>query len=192
MKIFTRLYEWTIKWAEHKFAPKILAGLTFAESVFFPIPPDVLLAPMVLAKPQKAWSYATLTTVSSVIGGIAGYALGFYMFEPWIQPLITEWGKQEVFDQAISWFKEWGLWVVFIAGFSPIPYKIFTLSAGFLQMAFLPFLIASTISRGLRFFLVAGVIHYGGEKMEKHLRKSIDILGWAFVGFVVIAYLLLR
>jgi len=192
MKIFTPLYEWTIKWAEHKFAPKILAILTFAESVFFPIPPDVLLAPMVLAKPQKAWSYATLTTVASVVGGIAGYALGFYMFEPWIQPLITEWGKQETFDQAVSWFTEWGIWVVFIAGFSPIPYKIFTVSAGFLNMAFIPFIIVSSIGRGMRFFLVAGVIYYGGDKMEKKLRNSIDILGWVFVGLIVVAYFLLR
>lgn len=192
MKIFTALYDWTLKWAEHQFAPRILAVLTFAESVFFPIPPDVLLAPMVLAKPHKAWSYATLTTVSSVIGGIAGYALGYYMFEPWIQPLITEWGKQETFDQAVSWFNEWGVWVVFIAGFSPIPYKVFTVSAGFLQMAFLPFLVVSAIGRGMRFFLVAGVIHYGGEKMEKSLRKSIDILGWIVVALIVILYLLLR
>ncbi|MCO4799363.1 MAG: DedA family protein [Colwelliaceae bacterium] len=192
MKVFTALYDWTLKWAEHQFAPRILAVLTFAESVFFPIPPDVLLAPMVLAKPHKAWSYATLTTISSVIGGIAGYALGYYMFEPWIQPLITEWGKQETFDQAVTWFNEWGVWVVFIAGFSPIPYKVFTVSAGFLQMAFLPFLIVSAIGRGMRFFLVAGVIHYGGEEMEKSLRKSIDILGWVVVALIVILYLLLR
>lgn len=192
MKIFSALYEWTLKWAEHKFAPKILALLTFAESVFFPIPPDVLLAPMVLAKPDKAWSYATLTTIASVFGGVAGYALGFYMFEPWIQPLITEWGKQDTFDQAVAWFNEWGIWVVFIAGFSPVPYKIFTVSAGFLHMAFLPFLVVSAIGRGMRFFLVAGVIHYGGERMEKNLRKWVDVLGWLFVGLIVVLYFILR
>jgi len=192
VKIFTALYVWTLKWAEHKLAPRILAALTFAESVFFPIPPDVLLAPMVLAKPQRAWNYATLTTVSSVIGGIAGYALGYYMFEPWIQPLITDWGKQETFDQAVTWFTDWGVWVVFLAGFSPIPYKIFTVSAGFLQMAFLPFLIASAVGRGMRFFLVAGVIYWGGEKMEKNLRKWVDVLGWVMVALIAIAYLILR
>jgi len=192
VKIFTALYEWTIKWAQHKLAPKILVVLTFAESVFFLVPPDVLLAPMVLAKPQKAWYYATITTIASVVGGVAGYALGYYMFEPWIQPIITDWGKQETFDLAVSWFEQWGIWVVFIAGFSPIPYKVFTLSAGFLNMAFFPFLIASTIGRGLRFFLVAGVIHFGGEKMEKHLRKWVDILGWLFVIIILAAYFLLR
>jgi len=192
VKIFSPLYQWTLKWAEHKFAPRILALLTFAESVFFPIPPDVLLAPMVLAKPHKAWSYATITTVSSVIGGIVGYVLGYYMFEPWIQPFITDWGKQEVFDQAVNWFNDWGIWVVFIAGFSPIPYKIFTVSAGFLTMAFLPFILVSAVSRGLRFFLVAGVIYWGGEKMEHKIKQWIDVLGWIVVTVIVVAYFLLR
>ncbi len=192
MKLFSALYQWTLKWAEHKLAPKILALLTFAESVFFPVPPDVLLAPMVLAKPKRAWHYATLTTTASVIGGIAGYAMGFYMFEPWIQPLITEWDKQQTFDQAVSWFNQWGVWVVFLAGFSPIPYKIFTVSAGFLQMAFLPYLLASAIGRGMRFFLVAGIIYWGGEKMEQGLRKWIDVIGWVVVGIIILVYLSLK
>ena len=192
MKIFSALSEWTLKWATHKFAPAILAALTFAASVFFPIPPDVLLAPMVLANRKQAWFYASLTTVSSVIGGVVGYYLGYWMFEPWIQPLITEFGYQARFDTAISWFENWGVWVVFLAGFSPIPYKLFTVSAGFLQMLFLPFLLASAIGRGLRFFLVAGVIYCGGEKMENKLRQWIDVLGWLIVVLIVIAYFLLR
>lgn len=192
MKLFTAIYDWTLKWAEHKFAPRMLALLTFAESVFFPIPPDVLLAPMVLAKPEKAWRLASLTTISSILGGSVGYLLGYLMFEPWIQPLITQFGYQGRLDTAMTWFSEWGVWVVFIAGFSPIPYKLFTVSAGFLQMAFLPFFIASAIGRGLRFFLVAGLIQWGGSTMEKNLRKWIDVLGWAFVCLIAIAYILLR
>lgn len=192
MKIFSSLYDWTLKWAEHKLAPKMLAVLSFAESVFFPIPPDVLLAPMVLAKPQKAWYLAGLTTIASVVGGVVGYYLGYLMFEPWIQPVITELGYQDKFDNAISWFKEWGVWVVFLAGFSPIPYKLFTVSAGFLQMAFLPFLIASGIGRGMRFFLVAGIIHFGGEKMEQKLRQWVDTIGWLVVALIIIAYFILR
>lgn len=192
MKLFSAIYEWTLKWAEHKFAPRMLALLTFAESVFFPIPPDVLLAPMVLAKPNKAWQLASLTTVSSIIGGSVGYLLGYLMFEPWIQPLITEFGYQHRFDTAMNWFSEWGVWVVFIAGFSPIPYKLFTVSAGFLQMAFLPFLFASAIGRGMRFFLVAGIIKWGGSTMEKSLRKWIDVLGWGFLAVIIIAYFILR
>lgn len=192
MKIFTALYEWTLKWAEHKFAPRILALLTFAESVFFPIPPDVLLAPMVLAQREKAWRLATLTTISSVIGGVVGYWLGYLMFEPWIQPLITDFGYQDRFDVAMSWFATWGVWVVFIAGFSPIPYKLFTVSAGFLHMAFLPFLLASAIGRGMRFFLVAGVIRWGGAPMEKKIRQWVDVLGWIIVALIIIAYLATR
>lgn len=192
MKFFSAIYDWTLKWAEHKFAPSMLALLTFAESVFFPIPPDVLLAPMVLAKPEKAWRLATLTTLSSIIGGAVGYLLGYMMFEPWIQPLITEFGYQSRFDTTMNWFSEWGVWVVFIAGFSPIPYKLFTVSAGFLQMAFLPFLLASAIGRGMRFFLVAGLIQWGGSAMEKNLRQWIDALGWGFVTLIIIAYLVFK
>ncbi len=192
MKIFSALYEWTLKWAEHKFAPRILAILTFAESVFFPIPPDVLLAPMVLAQRERAWRLAALTTAASVIGGVVGYGLGYLMFEPWIQPLITEFGYQARFDKAMSWFSEWGVWVVFLAGFSPIPYKLFTVSAGFLQMAFLPFLIASAVGRGMRFFLVAGVIRWGGAPMEQKIRQWVDVLGWLLVGAIIIAYIATR
>ncbi|WP_448568639.1 YqaA family protein [Thalassotalea ganghwensis] len=192
MKIFTPLYEWTLKWAKHKFAPVVLAVLTFAESVFFPIPPDVLLAPMVLAERRKAWFLATLTTVASVIGGIVGYYLGYLMFEPWIQPLITEFGYQARFDKALAWFEQWGVWVVFVAGFSPIPYKIFTVSAGLLAMAFIPFLLASAIGRGLRFFLVAGVIYFGGETMEQKIKQWVDVIGWAIVALLVIAYFMVK
>lgn len=192
MKIFSALYEWTLKWAEHKFAPRILAALSFAESVFFPIPPDVLLAPMVMAQREKAWRFATITTIASVLGGIVGYGLGYLMFEPWIQPLITEFGYQARFDKAMLWFSEWGVWVVFIAGFSPIPYKLFTVSAGFLSMAFLPFLLASAVGRGMRFFMVAGIIRWGGAAMEKKLKQWVDVLGWLVVIAIVVAYIATR
>jgi membrane protein YqaA with SNARE-associated domain len=192
VKVFSSLYQWTLRWAEHKFAPRILAFLTFIESIFFPIPPDVLLAPMVLAKPESAWRFATITTVASILGGAVGYLLGYLMFEPWIQPLITEFGYQERFDKAISWFKEWGVWVVFIAGFSPVPYKLFTVSAGFLHMAFIPFFITSAVGRGMRFFLVAGLIKWGGSAMEQKIRQWVDVLGWGLVIAIIIAYFTLR
>lgn len=192
MTFFSAIYIWTLKWAEHKFAPSILALITFAESVFFPIPPDVLLAPMVLAKPANAWRLASLTTIASIIGGSVGYLLGYLMFDPWIQPLITEFGYQTRFDTAMSWFSEWGVWVVFIAGFSPIPYKLFTVSAGFLHMAFIPFLIASAIGRGMRFFLVAGLIQWGGSAMEHKLRQWIDVIGWGLVALIIIVYFIVK
>ena len=192
MKIFSTLYQWTLRWAEHQFAPRILAILTFAESIFFPIPPDVLLAPMVLAKPQKAWYFASLTTIASVLGGAVGFFLGYFMFEPWIQPIIVELGYQARFDKIMAWFEQWGVWVVFIAGFSPVPYKLFTVSAGFLHMAFLPFMLVSFIGRGMRFFLVAGLIKWGGAAMESKIRQYIDFLGWAVVLLIVLVYLFNR
>jgi membrane protein YqaA with SNARE-associated domain len=188
MKLFSALYDWTLRWAKHRFAPQALALLTFCESIFFPIPPDVLLAPMVLAKPQRAWRLATLTTIASIIGGIVGFWLGYWLFEPVVQPLIDHFGYQQKFQEVVHWFTEWGIWVVFIAGFSPIPYKLFTVSAGFLNMAFIPFVLASAISRGLRFFLVAGIIHFGGATMEHKLRQWIDIIGWLLVVVLIIIY----
>jgi len=192
LNIFSALYEWTLKWAKHKFAPRVLAILSFTESVIFPIPPDVLLAPMVLAKPEKAWRFASITTIASILGGILGYVLGYLMFEPWIQPIITELGYQHRFDMVMEWFQEWGIWVVFIAGFSPVPYKLFTVSAGLLQMAFIPFLLASAIGRGLRFFLVAGLIQWGGAAMEEKLRHWVDKIGWALVAIIGVTYFIIR
>lgn len=192
MKVFSALYAWTMRWAEHRFAPAVLAILTFAESVFFPIPPDVLLAPMVLSKPQNAWRLAAITTISSVIGGVVGYLLGYLMFEPLIQPLLIEFQYMDKFERAMAWFEQHGVWVVFIAGFSPIPYKVFTLSAGFLQMLFIPFLIASTVGRGLRFFLVAGLIRFGGAPMERNIRKSIDVIGWGLVAIIIVLYFVFK
>lgn len=189
VNIFTTLYNWILRWAEHKFAPRILALLAFSESIFFPVPPDVLLAPMVLSKPAKAWKLASISTIASLLGGIVGYWLGYLMFEPWVQPLITEFGYQSKFDKIMDWFSEWGLMIVFVAGFSPIPYKLFTVSAGFLQLAFFPFVIASILSRGLRFFLVAGLIKYFGKAAESKLKRWIDFIGWACVVLLALAYL---
>lgn len=191
MKLFSKLYERVMRWAEHRHAPRYLAGLSFAESSFFPIPPDVMLAPMALAQPKRAWYFAALTTVTSVLGGIAGYLIGMFAFEL-IEPLLHSagyWGKYELAQQ---WFEEWGLWVIFIAGFSPVPYKIFTITAGVISMSFLPFVLASAIGRGARFFLVAGLMVWGGEKMEAALRRYVDLLGWLVVVLLIVGYLLLR
>ena len=192
MKIFEKLYDMCLRWARHRHAPVYLSGLSFSESVFFPIPPDVMLAPMALANPQRAWFYAMITTLASVAGGIIGYLLGALIFEAHIQPLIIEWGYTAKLDTAINWFEQYGVAIVFLAGFSPIPYKIFTVSAGFLSMALLPFILASAISRGLRFYLVAGLMYWGGEKMEQKLRQYIDRLGWGTVVLAVIAFLVIR
>ncbi|MBL1294381.1 MAG: DedA family protein, partial [Thiotrichales bacterium] len=155
MQLFGKLYDMTLRWAAHPKAPWYLGGLSFAESSFFPIPPDVMLAPMVLAKRNKAWWFATITTIASVLGGIAGYLIGWLAFDV-IEPWVMQAGYGDKLELSKQWFAQWGVWVVFIAGFAPIPYKLFTISAGVLAMSFLPFVIASLIGRGARFFLVAG------------------------------------
>ncbi len=192
MKIFQPLYDLALRWAKHPHASKYLGGLSFAESVFFPIPPDVMLAPMSLSQPNKAWRFALITTVASIIGGIVGYFLGFYAFDLWLAPLIESWGYTEKLEKTMGWFEQYGIWVVFLAGFSPVPYKIFTVSAGILQMAFMPFLLASAVGRGARFYMVAGLMRFGGAPMEAKLRQYVEVLGWAVVVLAVIAYFLLR
>lgn len=192
MKLFTSLYNTCIRWSKHRHAEKYLAGLSCAESTFFPIPPDVMLAPMVLSQTDKAWRFASITTIASVVGGILGYILGYYAFESFIGPLIEQTKYADKLVLAEQWFSDYGVWVVFIAGFSPIPYKVFTISAGALAMAFFPFVIASAIGRGARFFLVAAFMKYGGPPMEAKLIKYIEIIGWAVVAAAIIAYFVLR
>jgi len=186
MKLFTGLYDRVLNWSRHKYAPRYLAGLSFAESSFFPIPPDVMLAPMVLSSPHKAWHYALLTTLFSVLGGIAGYAIGFFSIEQ-LMPWLIEHGYAETLDKAKSWFSEYGVWAVLAAGFSPIPYKIFTITAGGLSLFFPAFVIASVVGRGARVFLVSGLIKAGGENMEQKLRQHVEWLGWLVVILLVIA-----
>ncbi|MDP2222120.1 MAG: YqaA family protein [Hydrogenophaga sp.] len=194
MKLFAPLYARAMQWARHRHAPWYLGGLSFAESSFFPIPPDVMLAPMALARPDRAWRYAWITTLASVAGGMLGYLIGLMAFaaiEPWLQTS-RYWGAYEL---ATAWFSEWGVVAVLIAGFSPIPYKVFTIAAGALSMAFLPFALASMVGRGARFFMVAGLMRWGGARMEAQLHQHIDRLGWASLALVVVgalAYMALR
>jgi membrane protein YqaA with SNARE-associated domain len=183
--MFKKLYDKTLEWAKHRHAEKYLCSLSFAESSFFPIPPDVMLAPMALARPEKAIRLALLTTIFSVLGGILGYCIGFFMFDV-IAPWLQETRYWEKYLTAELWFKQWGFWAVFIAGFSPIPYKVFTIAAGALQMFFLPFVLASIVGRGARFFLVSLLIAKGGKKFESKLRQYIDLIGWVVVALVSI------
>jgi len=189
MGIFSSLYDRVMAWSRHPHAPWYLGGLSFAESSFFPIPPDVMLAPMSMAKPQMAFRLAALTTAASVLGGLLGYSIGHFAFEL-IAPLVTEGGRYaEPFAAAAAWFEEWGVWAIFVAGFSPIPYKVFTISAGVLHMALIPFLIASAVGRGARFFLVAALMSRGGERMERTLRVYVDRVGWIMVLLIVLVAL---
>jgi membrane protein YqaA with SNARE-associated domain len=190
MKLFSALYTHVMRWSAHPHAVRYLATLSFAESSFFPIPVDVMLAPMALARRDRAWCYALLTTLASVAGGAAGYLIGYFAFEL-VEPLIREAGYWDGYERARAWFDEWGFWAVFLAGFSPIPYKLFTISAGVIAMNFPLFVLASIIGRGARFFLVAGLMVWGGETMERHLRRYTDRIGWTLILAAVIGYLII-
>jgi membrane protein YqaA with SNARE-associated domain len=189
--VFERLYNRVLLWATHPKANRFLMALSFAESSFFPIPPDVMLAPMCLAKPSKGYYYALLTTIASVLGGVFGYLIGMFSFEL-VAPLI-EWLKyDEKFELVKLWFASWGFWAILIAGFSPIPYKLFTIAAGLLGMAFIPFVIASIIGRGARFFLLAGLVSLGGEKLRNKLKDYIEIIGWCSIGILLVGVLIYK
>ena len=191
MRIFTSLYDRCMAWARHRHAVWYLSGLSFAESSFFPIPPDVMLAPMSMARPDRAMRYAVLTTLASVLGGLFGYLIGLYAFdliEPWLQQS-HYWGK---YQHARSWFDDWGFWAILVAGFSPIPYKVFTIAAGTLMMNLPLFIAGSFIGRGGRFFLVAALLAWGGPKMETRLRAYVERIGWLLVIIAVVAFLYFR
>lgn len=189
MKLFGTIYDKTMQWAKHKYAAAWLFLVSFIEAIFFPIPPDVMLIPMSMSKPQNAMQYAIYTTTASILGGIIGYGIGYFAFD-WVKGIIYDWGMGAKFDQTVQWFETWGVAIVFLAGFSPIPYKIFTICAGVMQMAFLPFIATAAISRFARFLLVAKLSAWGGEKYADKIRRSIELIGWSTVVLAVIAYLI--
>ncbi len=190
-RLFSRLFDRVLVWSRHPRATWYLGALSFAESSFFPVPPDVLLAPMVLARPQQAWRLAAVTTVTSVVGGLAGFAIGMLAMSA-VTPLLVQFGYMDEFQRAQQWFVEWGFWAILAAGFSPIPYKVFTIAAGAMSMSLFPFTAASLVGRGARFFMVAALVAWGGSRFEQNLRRHIDTIGWVVVVIIVIAYFALR
>lgn len=195
MKLFEPIYSTILKWAKHKHAERYLAGVSFAESSFFPIPVDVMLAPMVLADKSKAWRLAAITTVMSVVGGMFGYLLGAFFFESYGAQVLNHFHAHDTFGLIKEKYAANGVLIILLAGFTPIPYKIFTIASGVLGVAFLPFVLLSLIGRGARFFLVAGLIRLGGDRLEETIHKQVEILGWgtlALVGAGGLAYYFLH
>ena len=184
MRLFGPVYDRCLCWSGHRHAERYLAGMSAAESIFFPIPPDVMLAPMVLAKPQRWFRLATRCTLASVIGGLVGYLLGAFALEA-IWPVLEAWGKTGVFEQIQALFSRYGFWIVFVAGFTPIPYKIFTIASGATGIGLIPFTLGSLVGRGGRFFLVAALIAWGGPRMAPLLRRYVEGIGWAVVAAVL-------
>jgi membrane protein YqaA with SNARE-associated domain len=181
VQIFSKLYHKTLEWAQSKHAVYWLSLISFIESFILPYPPpDVLLAPMVLKKPEKAYQFTLICTALSVLGGVVGYFLGALLIDV-IQPLLVKLHYIDKLETVKTWFAEYGIWIVALAGFSPMPYKIFTLGAGIANMALLPFILISLLARGTRFFLVAFFVKKLGDACDIWLKKYIDRLGYILI-----------
>jgi len=186
------LYDWTLRLSGHRHAIWALAAVSFIESSFFPIPPDVLLIPMVLATRDRAWRIATVCTIASVLGGMAGYAIGYLAFEAIGKPMLDFYGYAAKFNDFRAYYNDWGAWAVFIAGTTPFPYKVITILSGLTGLNLAVFTISSILARGLRFFLVAGLLWHFGEPIRIFIEKYLNILAVLFVVLLVGGFVLLR
>ena len=185
MNLLRSLYNWTLKKAEHKYSSWVLSIVSFAESSFFPIPPDVLLIPMIIAKRTKAWTYAFICTLSSVFGGVVGYAIGFFLFNS-IGILIVEfYHLTNSFNTFENYYKEYGMLIVLGAGFTPFPFKFITIASGVFNLNIFLFIFTAFIARGFRFYLLASLLFIFGEKIKNLIDKYFNMLAILF--FIVLA-----
>ena len=172
--------------AEGPYALYALATVAFIESSIFPIPPDVLMIPMIIAKPHRAWLIALVATVASVLGGIAGYFIGWGAFESVALPILEFYGKAEKYDEFLQvWFAEYGIWAVLIAGVTPFPYKVITIAAGAAKMNMLVFILSSILARGLRFFIIAGLLWKFGAPIRKFIEERFGLVATIFFVLVI-------
>ena len=190
-----RAYDWTMSLAAHRHAVPALFLVAFIESSVFPIPPDVLIIPMVLAARQRAWIIAGVATVGSVLGGVVGYAIGLFLYEAAAQPLLAFYGYGAKFLEFQDRYQEWGAWIVFFAGLTPFPYKVITIASGVVQMDLAIFVLASILARGGRFFIAAGLLWYFGPPIRDFIERRLGILFVLFCvlligGFVVARFLI--
>lgn len=193
-RMLRRLYDWTLDLAGHRRAKTALVAVSFAESSIFPIPPDALLIPMILADRARAFQLATLCLAASVAGGFLGYAIGHFLFEAVGLAVLQLYGLMEKFDAFKAAFAEWGWWIIVIKGATPIPYKLITIAAGALDFPLLAFTVASVISRGMRFYLVAALLWWFGEPIRRFIERHLTMVTTACVvllvgGFVIVRYL---
>lgn len=179
------LYDWVMSLAAGRHAPAALASVSFAESSFFPIPPDVMLIPMIIARRNRAFWFALLCTLASVFGGIFGYVIGAYLFEPLARPIIEFYHYSDAFAELEALFAQWGLLLVFVAGFTPIPYKVFTIASGFMGLALPVFILGSVISRGARFFIVAGLLYLFGPAIRDFVERRLGLVTVLFTILLV-------
>jgi membrane protein YqaA with SNARE-associated domain len=190
-----RLYNWMMQMAGDHRAPWALAIVSFIESSFFPIPPDIMLIPMVLSRREKAWWYATIATVSSVLGGLLGYAIGYYAYEAIGLPILHFYGKEHALDGFVAFVQTYGFEAVVLEGMTPIPYKLVTIAAGVAHMDLWLFIAASIIARAMRFFLVAGLLYWFGQPIREFIEQRLTLVTTVFVvllvgGFVAVKFLM--
>lgn len=193
MKLLRRLYDWVLGFAEKPFGAWALLALSFAESSFFPVPPDVLLMALSVGKPLKAFWFATICTIGSVAGAALGYFLGMEFYELVGRPIIEFYGASDRYDTVKQLYENWDALAVGIAGFTPIPYKVFTIAAGAFQINFAVFMLASVVSRGARFFIIAGLIRWFGPTIKEFIDRYFNLLTVLFMvllvgGFLVVKY----
>lgn len=192
MRWVRSLYDWTMAQAERRYALAALFAVSFIESSVFPIPPDVLLIPMVLAARERAWRIAGVCTLASVLGGLAGYGIGYFFFEAVGEPVLAFYGYLEKFGDFAAAYNEWGVWIVAGAGFTPFPYKVITIASGVTQLDLATFTLASVVSRGGRFFLVAALLWYFGDPIRRFIENNLPTLTWLFFALLLGGFLALR
>lgn len=188
------LYDWMMRLAASENAALALAAIAFIESSVFPIPPDLLLIPMVLAARQLAWRYAAIATLASVAGGFLGYAIGYYLFAALGRPILEFYGAMAHYEALQAAYARWGAWLIVIKGMTPIPYKVVTIASGAFHFPLTTFAAASLVSRAIRFFLVAALLYLFGEPVRSFIERRLTLVTSAFAillvgGFVAVAYL---
>lgn len=186
------LYDWTMRSASHKRAPEALFAVSFIESSFFPIPPDVMLIPMVLAERAKAWWFAFVATVGSVLGGMFGYLIGYALFDAIGRYVLELYGALDQFQIFADQYNEYGAWIVFIFGVTPFPYKVITIASGATSLNIWVFLLASVASRGLRFFVVAALLYWFGPAIRDFIEKRLNLVFTVFVGCLIGGFIAIR
>jgi membrane protein YqaA with SNARE-associated domain len=192
LNVLRRLYNWTLSLAAHRRAVPALALISFTESSFFPIPPDVVLIPMVLAARARAFFIAAVCTISSVLGGIAGYAIGFFLYETIGKPLLDFYGYTDRFADFQGHYNEWGLLIVFAAGLTPLPYKVFTIASGVTGLGLVPFIAGSLISRGLRFYVIAFLLWRYGSPIRTFVESNLKVVATIFMVTLFAGFMILR
>ena len=187
-----KIYDWMMRTAASDKAPEALGIVSFIESSIFPIPPDVMLIPMVLARREKAWWYATIATVASVLGGLLGYAIGYYLYDAVGAPILKFYGREGALDSFIKFVHDYGVPAVIIKGMTPIPFKVVTIAAGVAKMNLLAFTAASIVARAMRFYLVAGLLYYFGEPVRAFIEKHLTLVTTGFVALLIGGFLAVR